>query len=392
MEQITKVSISGFRSIRECRNLELRPLNVLIGSNGAGKSNLLEFFRFLKHLKLDAVQEYVPGNGGADSLLHFGPKITPQLDFEIQLDGTSGSIAYGATMPFAMVDRLIFAKSELRFPGQAGTSVRNVLDPAVGNLESGLSAASRGGDTAAARIHRFLGSIRHHHFNDTSRESRIRGRSDRRADTTTLLPNAANLPNLLFAIRHESPATYERIVDTIRIVAPFFRDFILDDDSPETDSLLLRWRASGQAEYVMGPHQLSDGTLRFIALVTLLLRPPPRTPSLLLLDEPEIGLHPAATNVLHALLKEASTRSQIILATQSMAFLDLFDADDVIVAGLERSASVFKRLNPEDLQIWTEDYGLGDLVRKNFIEAGPNYALRGENEPEDSPLEVSPFR
>ena len=117
--------------------------------------------------------------------------------------------------------------------------------------------------------------------------------------------------------------------------------------------------------------RLSDGTLRFICLTTALLQPDP--PSAIIIDEPELGLHPYAIEILAELIEATARKTQLIVSTQSPALLDYFEPKDIIIVNRKKGASVFERLNKEDLSTWLKDYSLGDLWRKNIIAGGPDY-------------------
>ena len=150
---------------------------------------------------------------------------------------------------------------------------------------------------------------------------------------------------------------------------PFFDDFILEPNKDE--NIRLNWRQKGLKDYPMRPSQLSDGSIRFICLATALLQPNP--PSTIIIDEPELGLHPEAIGVLAELIKLAATRTQVIVATQSPLLLDQFAIDDIIVARRKDGASTFERLKQEDYEHWLEDYSVGELWTKNVIEGGTSH-------------------
>ena len=116
---------------------------------------------------------------------------------------------------------------------------------------------------------------------------------------------------------------------------------------------------------------ISDGTLRCIALFTALGQPVESLPAFLSIDEPELGLHPAALGILASLVRSTSTHAQILLATQSPALLDLFDPQDVVVAERAQGATTFRRLDPDQLAGWLEDYSLSELYDKNVLGGRP---------------------
>ncbi len=178
--------------------------------------------------------------------------------------------------------------------------------------------------------------------------------------------DAANIAPFLYDLKKKEQDVYQQIVDTIRLVAPFFDDFILKPN--ENEKVRLRWKQKG-SDYPLKPHHLSDGTLRFICLTTVLLQP--RPPSTIIIDEPELGLHPYAIVILAELIQATSRKTQVIVSTQSPALVDCFEPEDIIVVNRKNGASVFERLNKHELSSWLEDYSLGDLWRKNIITGVP---------------------
>jgi predicted ATPase len=209
-----------------------------------------------------------------------------------------------------------------------------------------------------------------YHFHDTSASARARGYcyvgNDRR-----LMPDAGNVAAMLYRFRREdSNPAYRRILGTIRQIAPFLADFVLEPTGQENKDIILNWQDKDSGD-VFGPHQLSDGTLRFIALATLLLQPQALLPDVIVIDEPELGLHPAALNLVGGLLRSASHHTQVVVATQSAALVDSFDPDDVVVVNRRDGASTFERLREEQLKNWLQDYTLGQLWEKNVVGGGP---------------------
>lgn len=174
---------------------------------------------------------------------------------------------------------------------------------------------------------------------------------------------------MLLDLRSAAPDDYASIVRTLRAVLPWFEDFVLEAEGQR--GVLLRWRMVGRGDYLFGPGQLSDGSLRIMALVTLLLLPEDRLPRLIILDEPELGLHPAAESVIAGLIKSASRTCRVLVSTQSATFVDHFSPDDIIVVESERGESRFTRQSQEDLGKWLERYTLGQIWSKNLIGGRP---------------------
>lgn len=364
---LQRLTLNGFKSIK-AMDLELRPLNILIGANGAGKSNLISFFKMLNEMMVGRFQQYIATSGRAQSLLHFGPKITPQIEAKLEFEVENGIDTYHLRLFHAAGDTLIFAEETLGFLQTGYTSPR-IDQLGAGHQETRISEAADEGKQTAKTLRYLLNRCRVYHFHDTSSTAEVR-QSCYLGDNRWLMSDAGNLAALLLRFRKENHgAAYQRIVGTIRLIAPFFDDFDLEPDA--SNRVILNWREKG-SDRVFGPHQFSDGTLRAICLATLLLQPEDELPKLIVVDEPELGLHPYALNVVAALFSKASHHTQILISTQSSSFLDNFDPEDVIAVNREGKESQFKRLNPLELEAWLDEYSLGEVWEKNVIGGGPH--------------------
>lgn len=352
----------------------------LIGPNGAGKSNLVSFFRLLHEMAAGRLQVYVGNSGGADSLLHCGAKNTTQVSAQLDFVTDVGVSEYSMRLVYAAGRTLIFAEERLCAGRCDDRPNPPVSQLAPGDVESGLRKEKvegyviMGPDVGHQKwqlqhFRNLLEGFRTYHFHDTTQTSGIR-QSCYAGNNLFLMPDASNLAAMLLLYRDRSAAAYHRIVETVRQVAPFFDDFVLARTPPDNRNVLLDWK-SRESDQVFGPHQLSDGTLRAMALITLLLQPRENLPRVIVIDEPELGLHLYAMIVVASLLRAAAHHCQIILATQSPFFLDQFDAEDVVVVELEQNQSVFRRLEPGRLTEWLEEYSLGELWEKNVIGGGP---------------------
>jgi predicted ATPase len=206
------------------------------------------------------------------------------------------------------------------------------------------------------------------HVHDTSGTAAMR-RSGTVRDTEKLLPDAGNLAAFLYMLREEEKETYDLIVETIRLVTPFFKDFRLHPRQSRDDQVIrLEWMQQG-SNYPFLASQLSDGTLRFIALATALLQPYP--PATILIDEPELGLHPYALEILGNLILQAESRAQVIISTQSAQLLNAFTPGQIIIVDRKHGESTFTRLDEEQLKEWLDDYSIGELWQKNVYGGGP---------------------
>ena len=352
---LDRITIEGYKSIRKLTNFELRPLNVLIGANGAGKSNFLGFFRLLRDLVDERLQIGLQTReGGADGCLYLGPKITPRLCGRLVLGGHE----YGIALEPTPDNRLV--ATEQRFEGLA------YLGSVGGNesLLKDLASTSRAAVSLYGAMSRFIV----HHFQDTSLLAGVRRQGPINHDEF-LHEDAGNLAALLHRIRSTHPACYSNIRDVVRSAAPFFDDFKLRPVPTNPDLIQLEWLQTG-TDYPFLAHQLSDGTLRFICLATALLQPD--APPLMLFDEPELGLHPYALTLLANLLSQAADDSrQIIVSTQSAQLLNEFSPEDVVVAERASGQSFFRRLDSAQLSEWLAEYSLGELWQKNVLGDGP---------------------
>jgi predicted ATPase len=366
---LRRVTLNGFKSIKAL-DLELRPLNVLIGANGAGKSNLVSFFKMLNEMMAGRLQQFIGTTGRAQSLLYFGPKVTPQIEALLEFEVENALDKYAMRLFHAAGDTLIFADEELSFVRKISRKPKSV-NLGSGHEETRIREEAEKGDPTARVFRHLLNNCRVYHFHDTSSTARVR-QYCYIGDNRPLLPDAGNLAASLLRLREENGgAVYKRIVTTIRLMAPFFDDFVLEPTGPNKKDVILDWKDKG-SDQVFGPHQLSDGTLRAMCLVTLLMQPEDELPQLVIVDEPELGLHPYALNLVAGLFKKASHYTQVLVSTQSSSFLDNFDPEDVIVVNREGNESRFIRQDPEKLEAWLDEYSLGEVWEKNVMGGGPH--------------------
>ena len=372
MSKLNSITIRGYRSIKEA-TLELRAINVLIGANGAGKSNLISFFKMMNELMAERLQRFVASTGHATANLYFGPKTTPQLEAELEFETDQGHVdTYRMRLFHGAPDALIFAEERLSFQRPNFSNPRIEL-LGTGHKETliGSTAVGRSRKARTAKVFKYLlDDCRVFHFHDTSSTSRVRNYGYVGHDKP-LLADAGNLAAVLYRMRTVEPISYRRIVATIRQIAPFFDDFVLEPTGRDGKDIILNWRHR-ESDLVFGPHQLSDGTLRAICLISLLLLPSGERPSLIVIDEPELGLHPYAVSVLASLCRSASEESQILISTQSSAFVSDFEPQDIVVVERTDQSSTLARPDQELLEAWLDDYSLGEIWEKNVIGGGPH--------------------
>ena len=362
--KIHSISIRNFKSIRHLEDFELRDINVLIGSNGAGKSNFISFFNFLNQVVNQNLESYTAKKGGADTFLYFGKKISSYLGLKIVFENENKLLNdYVITLEPTNDEKFIIKAEEARF--KTFTNEWH-LDKQLhkGVYESNINSRYSG---IASWVGHYLKSFKIHHFHDTSDTAEVKGFSDIE-DNRLFREDASNLPAFLYSLNLNYPQNFNRIEKTIRRIAPFFDCFDLRESQNLKGKIRLEWKEIG-SDKPFNAHHLSDGTLRMICLTTLLLQP--QLPNAVIIDEPELGLHPSALNILSGLIRSASQKSQIIISTQSTSFINQFLPEDIIVVERQDNQSTFKRLNAEDLADWLEDYTLGEIWEKNIIGGRP---------------------
>lgn len=363
---LSKITVKGYKSIRELVDFEIRNLNVLIGANGAGKSNFIQLFNFLHNILEMNLQPYVIKNGGADALLYHGSKATDRMSLKFEF----GSNIYECELEPDARQSLFFSNETVCYHDPKYTSPYCTTIGA-GHQESQLKSESgrKPYKTMADYVMDAIRSWKLYHFHDTSFTAKVKGLGNI-GDNHHLRPDASNLAAYLYYLENHEKSYYNNIVDIIRKVAPFFREFNLRPLPENNELIRLEWSEKGSDVYY-NAHSFSDGTLRFISLAALLLQPEKNLPSVILLDEPELGLHPYAISVLAEMLRFASMKTQIIISTQSVTLVNQFEPDDLIIVDRENESSVFKRPAPDTVETWLEDYALGDLWEKNLMGGRP---------------------
>ncbi len=360
---LKKITLKGFKTIQSLEDFEPGRLTALIGPNSVGKSNFISFFHMMSWALAAPgnLELFVSQQGGASTLLHDGPARTREIETEITLQTDAGENQYAFRLVFAAGDTLIFADERYRFSRSKYPTIAKWTETRAGYHDPQLPILAAE-DTTARVIRDILRKIVVYQFHNTSDTARIRSKWSMH-DNRWLKEDAANIAPVLLRLRENDGKCYQRIVDTIRLIVPFFSDFELE---PQYDSLLLGWRERN-SDQVFSVSQASDGMLRIIALVTLLLQPEQDLPDVLILDEPELGLHPYAINIVGGLIRAVSTRIQVILATQSMPLVDCFEPEDIVVVERDGRSSTFKRLDSESLGGWLENYSISELWEKNVF-------------------------
>jgi predicted ATPase len=380
---LRQIEISGYKSIQDV-NLELTRLNVFVGSNGSGKSNFLSFFKLLREMQNGRLQKFIGKEGGANTLLFYGVKTTKQLEAYLTFKTAEKDVGYRLRLTPTAKDSLILESLELErenvvfqapslemgFPinttHEFGKRTPHQESQLVPMIDVWKTHKEHDAVRAGEIVFQMLDKSSACWFHDTSamrRQCYIH-------DNKELHPDGDNLAAILYKIKQNHEIAYHRITATIQQIAPWFGEFVLEPLELNKKNIQLDWRDC-YSDHIFGPHQLPDGGLRAMALITLLLQPEEDLPSLIIIDEPELGLHPNAIIILASLLNQASFHSQVIVATQSPTLVDEFDPEDIVVVDRENGKTTLSRPNIEHLNEWLIDYSLGEVWQKNVMGGGP---------------------
>lgn len=364
MRTLEKLTIKGFKSIRE-QTLELDRLNVVIGGNGVGKSNLIAAFKFLREIVDGRLGQYSLTKG-ASTLLHFGRKRTPEMFLRLEFGEGDTSNAYAVRLTGTDDNSLIVAGETAYYHERL-----KYREPFHHTVSSGGKESQLRHDRhiSTRQVVPDLESYRVYHFHDTSDSAAVKDFCDVE-DNRILRSQAENLAAFLYWMQLVKPEHFANIQDMVRQIAPFFEGFRLAPSKVNEGKIRLEWHdRSANPDENFNAHVLSDGTLRFICLATLLLQP--TLPRLILLDEPELGLHPSAIGLLAELLRTTSAKTQILVSTQSVTLVNQLSPADIIVVDRVDGQSVFRRPDAEALKDWLEEYSMGELWEKNVLGGRP---------------------
>ena len=370
---LKRVRIEGFKSIEKV-DLSMENINILIGANGSGKSNLISLFTFLSHLSAGKLRNYVEKEGGAERFFHFGTKHAAHIIFDLEVGINGYHVEFSPNLDD---DSLVF---DQEFCTITNSDKKWPLEPRKG--ESGFICKHPSSEeendkeryTVEGYTRRYLDECRVYHFHDTSSQARFK-KTNKMVNDHYLEKDAANIAPFLYHLKKSKTNTfrqsYQRIVSAVKTVAPFFHDFYLEPTGEKgNENILLRWSHT-KHDAPFSANTLSDGTARFICLATLFLQPESLKPDTIVLDEPELGLHPAALDVLADIIHFTAGKTQVICSTQSATFANLFSPAHFIVADEKNGVSNFKRLGKEPLEQWLDEYGMGDIWTKNLIGGRP---------------------
>ena len=365
--RLKSIKIQGFKSIPFQHPLELTfgDVNILLGANGAGKSNIISFFKMLGFMMSGSLQRFIAEAGTNQKFLYYGAKKTPTMCASLRFEAPSFYDIYSFCLTAAVPDRLILSSEDIEWKQESGEiPLRSQLQ-----TDFNESALVKSSDRTEKIIRNLLGSCKVYQFSDSSITSPMRQAST--VDSAHYLQSEANnLASFLYYLKNNYYDSFRRISEYVKDVVPQFNEFYLE---PERGYISLKWIDTSANDYVLSADQFSDGSMRFIALATLLLQPEETMPFVIIIDEPELGLHPYAIDQLNEMIKDASKHAQIIVATQSTAIIDGFSANEVTVVEYDSAiqGSRARKLTEEAYRDWLEEYTLSELWNKNIIGGRP---------------------
>lgn len=396
---VSSIAIQGFKSFRNLNTFQLKPLNVLIGPNRSGKTNFLDFLHLLSEAGRQKLPSAISKRGGVVEVISWNgeQKLTWSLGFEFAAENAPANetgiyyVAEIAKRHFSFFVSQENFKWTVRRPAvkydesqrelgifasdSNGASAYDTLTQIGYKLENSNLTISQLRDSAnfpiSARLRHELANITVHRFFDTTLDAPIRntqtlGMVDADFPPTRLLQGGNNLTNVLYYMQNqpEYQDCYDEYLLALQRAFPSLEDLIFPADLGQGKTILA-WRDREFPKRAITANLLSDGALRFMCLLAALYDPNP--PSLLCIDEPEVGLHPQLVRLLVSVLREASERMQIIIATHSADLISYLHPDDVIVVEAENGWSTLKRLEPEKLEHWLQEYSLGELWKSGEI-------------------------
>ena len=367
LERIESIHVKGFRSLADVKLDNIPNPMVLLGGNGAGKSNILRFFEMLKEMAHLRLGEFTLRQGGAGDQLFGGARLTQQIDATMFFRTTLGRSRFTFVLKHAHPDRFTITGEQFRSPDPENSSeddpVYMFFDQPIGHEPACVQESrSSTADMRLTKAVELLADCMHYQFHDTSDCAPVKTRWDVE-DNHRLLGHGGNLAPVLLSLRENEPRRFDLICKQIALVVPDFNGF---ENVVQYGKTILRWRSKATGK-TMGAHLTSDGSLRFFQLATLLNLPDVLLPRVVLLDEPELGLHPAAVALISHMVKSLARRRQVIIATQSPHFVDAFGLKEMVVLELRDGRTETTRPDSSRFGHLLKDYSTGELWWKGVL-------------------------
>ena len=365
VNRIESLHVKGFRSLADVQLNDIPNPMVLLGANGAGKSNVLRFFQLLSALAHHRLSEFALRRGGASDQLFGGHQLTKCIEANLSSRTDLGRHTYAFTLERTDTDGFMFANERFTPWSTDGRAGLDHGQPSARESSFALMAHSKGGDELARAALNLMRDAVVYQFHDTSSTSPLKTRWEAE-DNHRLLEHGGNLATVLIHLRENDLPRYNMICRHIPRVLPEFGGFELDVDYGKT---LLLWRAKTTGQTI-GAHLTSDGSLRALCLITLLNLPSELLPGIILLDEPELGLHPFAISLVSHMAKAMARERQVIIATQSPYFVDAFGLDEIVVLETRNGKTEVNRPK-EGFKDLLDEQTTGELWWSNLLGGHP---------------------
>ena len=382
--RLTSVKIQGYRPFR---NFEapLKPLEIIVGANGAGKSSFFEFLKFLRDsLYYDIPPEIISGSIG-QQIFHIPGLEKFQWDIEIDRGLPTGIRYLGELMgpvgrtqvsyervessqpfsdryssPYIYMD-IQGNKGVIREPGEKGftTLTADKLTQDIALKRSNQLTLNAMTNPSLEALYNLREYIREWRFYSSFNIANDKIRKSVPIEQEPILhEDAGNLSSVLFYLMTEHRTAFNELQQHLRSVIPGFKGLTVKARGGPGEVIAF-WQESG-IDQELSLADLSDGILRLICWICLCVQPNP--PSLICIDEPDQGVHPRTLPVLAALFEKASERTQILLATHSSYFLTQFDISQIAVMRKENGEAKFiKPGNSQVLKDMLNDFGSDEI-------------------------------
>lgn len=371
--EFSGLNVQGYRRLRKV-TLDLAEFNVLIGANGVGKSSILEVMHLLAGSATGGLDARISQAGGISSLLTQDGS-TEVIKLGLERPVTSAEpLNYHVNLASSGIGYAISLEQLSQFQVDTQTELK-LIDATAGHVryfdkqrkfvepnweyrpeETALSQVPKMYKVPENFRHLLASATEIYHTLDVSTRAPVRTPQSLQPASTPGR-NGETLLSCLYALREDHADRYEAVMDALRAAFPTFER--LELPTVAAGSVTLRWKDRNFKNPIY-PHQLSEGTLRFLWLATLLQSP--GLPKVTLIDEPEVSLHPEMLQLLTELMREAASRTQLIVATHSDRFVRFLKPDELVVCDLGgHGGTLVRRADELDLDKWLADYALDEL-------------------------------
>jgi predicted ATPase len=360
---LSSIRLKNILSFRDA-SLDLRPLNVLIGPNGVGKSNLIEVIGLLKAAPTDLNRALAGGVQEWLSKLKDAPPVA-QIEYETAHPRCVYSLSFtNAERSLTIREELLqdVESKTVYFRRDTGTvSIDGAKDPIAPDRSVFSDFKMPGDKTPITRLGKEFERIRTYTDFNTGPRSQARSGVSATMPGGILDEDGANLAMALNDIdRNQSSRRIKEFLSQFNEGYEDLKTSIVENGILQTHIVERSLSAPVRAT------RLSDGTLKFLCLLVVLFNP--TAPSLVCIEEPELGLHPDALRLVAEALREAAERMQIIVTTHSKELVDALAPEDIVVCERDfDDGTHLERLSREKLNLWLDTYSLGELWRKGEI-------------------------